>query len=283
VGTNLASLILMSAVVPALWVFRSFKDFDEPMDGIVYGVAASTGFAALENLVHISEGGIPVAVVRALTAVPSHAAHGAIMGYFLGLACLFERQRVVHCSCALLIPIMLHGLYDFPLLVMGALPESSTYSFALPIATIAVIFFELTIAVTMTNRVRALQLTRKQSGVHETEQPYLMPLLRMETIKRRLPTWIALHASVVACWIGLLLATLFVVGGIQPEYTENVRIDGVAMGAGVVLGCALATAGIVGFRKSVRQLNREDAKELAGVSGTTLPPPALPPLRSTAP
>ena len=60
-------------------------EFDEPMDGLVYGAAASMGFAVLENLLYVSEGGIGVAAMRAVTAVPTHAMHGAIMGYFLAL------------------------------------------------------------------------------------------------------------------------------------------------------------------------------------------------------
>ena len=58
--------------------------FDEPMDGIVYGVVASLGFATLENMLFVFEGGISVAVSRAFTAVPLHAFVGAIMGYYVG-------------------------------------------------------------------------------------------------------------------------------------------------------------------------------------------------------
>jgi hypothetical protein len=34
------------------------KSFDEPMDGIVYGVVASLGFATLENVLFVFEGGL---------------------------------------------------------------------------------------------------------------------------------------------------------------------------------------------------------------------------------
>lgn len=33
------------------------QEFDEPMDGIVYGVAASLGFATLENILYTAQGG----------------------------------------------------------------------------------------------------------------------------------------------------------------------------------------------------------------------------------
>ncbi len=44
--------------------------FDEPMDGVVYGATASLGFATLENILYVAQGGWMVAVARAITAVP---------------------------------------------------------------------------------------------------------------------------------------------------------------------------------------------------------------------
>ena len=37
---------------------RKHEAFDEPMDGIVYGVVASLGFATLENILYTIEGGV---------------------------------------------------------------------------------------------------------------------------------------------------------------------------------------------------------------------------------
>ena len=36
-------------------------DFDEPMDAVVYGVVASLGFACLENVLYVMQGGVTVA------------------------------------------------------------------------------------------------------------------------------------------------------------------------------------------------------------------------------
>ncbi len=54
--------------------------FDEYYDGVIYAVVASLGFAALENVFYVLDGGMYVAVIRALLAVPAHALFGAIMG-----------------------------------------------------------------------------------------------------------------------------------------------------------------------------------------------------------
>lgn len=53
--------------------------FNEPYDGIVYALMVSMGFAAVENLFYVFDGGLYVAFLRALTAVPAHAAFGVLM------------------------------------------------------------------------------------------------------------------------------------------------------------------------------------------------------------
>jgi protease PrsW len=103
-------------------------EFDEPMDGIVYGVAASLGFATLENVLYVAGGGLGVAVLRAFTAVPGHAFAGAIMGYYVGQAKFRPRDRGRLLAAAIFFPTLLHGLYDFPLLTMSAFSEASFVS-----------------------------------------------------------------------------------------------------------------------------------------------------------
>jgi RsiW-degrading membrane proteinase PrsW (M82 family) len=92
--------------------------FDEPMDGLVYGATASLGFATLENIMYCSQGGLIIAIVRALTAVPMHATVGAIMGYYCGRARFTPEKRGSLLLAAYCIPMLLHSLYDFPLLAM---------------------------------------------------------------------------------------------------------------------------------------------------------------------
>lgn len=87
--------------------------FDEPMDGIVYGVTVSLGFATAENLLYVLDGGMHVAVGRAFLAVPCHALVGAVMGYHVGLAAFSRGERGGLYVKALLLSILFHGLYDF--------------------------------------------------------------------------------------------------------------------------------------------------------------------------
>lgn len=97
---------------------RRFPAFDEPMDGIVYGVTVAVGFATFENLAYVmAADSSMLAVARGVLAVPSHAMDGAIMGYFVGRAAFADGGGRGLLAKALLIPILLHGLYDTPVLV----------------------------------------------------------------------------------------------------------------------------------------------------------------------
>jgi len=90
-------------------------DFNEPMDGIVYGVMISLGFATVENIAYVlnNEGQeINVALMRMFTAIPLHAACGVILGYFVGLA-KFSDNRNILLYKGLFLATLVHGLYNY--------------------------------------------------------------------------------------------------------------------------------------------------------------------------
>lgn len=109
---------LLKFLVVALFAMR-LRDFDEPMDGVVYAGIASLGFATFENMFYLSdpnEGGWSLALARALTSIPAHASFGAVMGYFVGKSKFSFPKKPWFLVPALLIPIVLHGFYNFPIL-----------------------------------------------------------------------------------------------------------------------------------------------------------------------
>jgi len=93
-----------------------WDEFDEPLDGVVYGVAVALGFATLENFLFVARLGLGVAWLRALFAVPAHALFGATMGYYAGRA-KFDRGGKLWRDRALclLAPAVFHGCYDYAL------------------------------------------------------------------------------------------------------------------------------------------------------------------------
>jgi RsiW-degrading membrane proteinase PrsW (M82 family) len=101
-----------------------WDDFDEPLDGVVYGVAVSLGFATLENILYIVQARVgfdrelTIVWQRALFAVPAHALFGGAMGYYAGKA-KFDRTHPLallrdRIFC-LLVPILFHGAYNYAL------------------------------------------------------------------------------------------------------------------------------------------------------------------------
>jgi len=92
------------------------KEFDEPYDGIVYSTSVALGFATLENTLYLFAHGIHLAFTRALLPVSSHALFGVIMGFYLGTA-KFKGNKRKYIFLAFLIPFLLHGIYDYILLM----------------------------------------------------------------------------------------------------------------------------------------------------------------------
>ncbi|MEJ2158511.1 MAG: PrsW family glutamic-type intramembrane protease [Desulfobacteraceae bacterium] len=139
-------------------------EFDEPMDGIVYGVAASLGFATFENIQYVAEGGMGIALARALTAVPGHAMMGAVMGYFAGQAlCRPERASRMK-RMALWCPVMLHGLYDTPLMIFDHAVKSGirlagSAQLITILSVVAVLTTEMIWAMRLVMRLRSRQLS----------------------------------------------------------------------------------------------------------------------------
>jgi protease PrsW len=92
------------------------KGFNEPFDGIIYAVMVSMGFAAVENIMYVLQGGLEVALLRAFTAIPAHAAFGVLMGYFMGKA-KFSKHKTKWNLIGLSSAILFHGTYDFFLFI----------------------------------------------------------------------------------------------------------------------------------------------------------------------
>ncbi len=94
------------------------KDFNEPMDGIVYGVTSSLGFATLENIYYVylladyfNSSSIELAIIRSLSAVPAHAAFGILMGYFFMRYAYIKNEG--NLALAFLVPAFLHSCYNY--------------------------------------------------------------------------------------------------------------------------------------------------------------------------
>ncbi|MCR4731776.1 MAG: PrsW family intramembrane metalloprotease, partial [Lachnospiraceae bacterium] len=92
--------------------------FNYTFDAVVYAVCASLGFATLENILYLLDGTFETAVARGVLAVPGHVIDAIFMGYYYGMAKLSASRGDEPGSKnlrrkALIIPMLLHGFYDF--------------------------------------------------------------------------------------------------------------------------------------------------------------------------
>lgn len=110
------------------YILFNRKEFNEPLDGIVYAVMIGMGFAAFENILYVSTGGVGVALMRMVTAIPAHAIFAVIMGYYVGLAKFDLTHRAELMRKGLVFPVILHGAYDF-FLFQKSIPMLSLLAF----------------------------------------------------------------------------------------------------------------------------------------------------------
>ena len=98
----------------ALWfLVKNNPYFDEHFDGIVYAVFVSLGFAAVENVLYLFGNGdwITTALLRSFLAVPGHYMDAVFMGYFFSMFYFVERS-LKNAILIILVPVLVHGLYD---------------------------------------------------------------------------------------------------------------------------------------------------------------------------
>ena len=125
IGDVLISSFLSAAPVEEVLKFTvlyslvyKMKDFNEPIDGVVYGVTVSLGFATLENIYYVyalsdyfDTSSQSLAILRSFSAIPAHGVFGAAMGYFFMKYSFISKQN--NLALCMIVPILLHGSYNF--------------------------------------------------------------------------------------------------------------------------------------------------------------------------
>lgn len=117
-------------------------EFNCRFDAVVYAVAVTLGFAAAENVMYALGFGAGVIPIRGLTAVPMHCICGIFMGHYMGEAKAMEAQQrwgamQLYNVLSMLVPVLLHGYYDFCQSVDNAVLSGSFVVFVVVIDVIA--------------------------------------------------------------------------------------------------------------------------------------------------
>jgi RsiW-degrading membrane proteinase PrsW (M82 family) len=103
------------------------REFNQPIDGIIYATAAALGFATLENVLYVFNSylmSLPLAIgtgmIRAILSVPGHALFSIMWGSALGIAKFSppaRREQII--LGGLFLAMFFHGVFNF--LVMNSI------------------------------------------------------------------------------------------------------------------------------------------------------------------
>jgi RsiW-degrading membrane proteinase PrsW (M82 family) len=117
VGEILVVGFLLQAVVYGVvraTVYRT-AEFDERMDGIVYGTAAGLGVATMLNINFILESGgvdLGLGVIHIVVTALAHAAFGGVVGYFMG-EMKFTDEPFWWMPLGVSLAAVLNGLFEY--------------------------------------------------------------------------------------------------------------------------------------------------------------------------
>ena len=103
----------ISKLLPFLLVVLRFKEFDEPLDGIIYASFIGLGYAAVENWQYLEYLTPTEALARGFASPVVHIVFASIWGYWIAKAHLGGSSLTNATVAALALAAALHGLYDF--------------------------------------------------------------------------------------------------------------------------------------------------------------------------
>ncbi|MCQ2499659.1 MAG: PrsW family glutamic-type intramembrane protease [Lachnospiraceae bacterium] len=97
------------------------KDVNSRYDAIVYAAYISMGFSMIENVIYAFYGDISVCIIRSITSTPGHLFFSIFIGHYWFLSKKNalngnKFKAAKYTIFSLLIPIILHGFYDFCLM-----------------------------------------------------------------------------------------------------------------------------------------------------------------------
>lgn len=121
-------------------------EFDEPVDAMVYMIAAALGFAAIENILVLFQAipngfyaAIQIWSLRFAGATLLHAVSSAFVGYFLAVAWFYHRHNGKIILAGLGMATFFHFVFNIILLSTNGQPTGFLYSMIFLIITALVI------------------------------------------------------------------------------------------------------------------------------------------------
>ncbi len=117
----------------ALTIYYHNKEFDEPVDAMIYLIVTALGFAAAENLIYAlatsqsdpSQNIVLLIVLRFLGATLLHTLTSGIIGYFIARSYFLNESFGI--MRGLLWATLIHTLFNF--FILGISKQESTFQF----------------------------------------------------------------------------------------------------------------------------------------------------------
>lgn len=121
----------IAKLLPFLLIIVRLQEFDEPLDGIIYASFIGLGYAAVENWQYLDYLTPLEAALRGFASPIVHMLFASIWGYWVAQAVFQDRSMIRGAAIGLAIAALLHGLYDFIVILQ---PRS-----ALPVAALLIL------------------------------------------------------------------------------------------------------------------------------------------------
>ncbi|MGL5713653.1 MAG: PrsW family intramembrane metalloprotease [Paraclostridium sp.] len=107
---------ILKAIVLFIFTIKN-KNYTEKLDGIVYSIFISLGFATIENIIYVTNGSgveiLEIGISRGLISVPAHLMFAITMGYYLSIYKFSNKHKIKSLVKLIVYPILLHGFFDF--------------------------------------------------------------------------------------------------------------------------------------------------------------------------
>lgn len=114
---------ILKYIVLIAYALKS-KYYTEKLDGIVYSIFITLGFATVENIIYIFYENylslLEIGLSRAIIAIPGHIMFAIAMGYYLSMYKFNSKnknEKKINLLKIIFIPIILHGVFDFILMI----------------------------------------------------------------------------------------------------------------------------------------------------------------------
>ncbi len=114
---------ILKYIVLIAYALKS-KYYTEKLDGIVYSIFITLGFATVENIIYIFYENylslLEIGLSRAIISIPGHIMFAISMGYYLSIYkfdSINKNEKKINLLKIILIPMILHGVFDFILMI----------------------------------------------------------------------------------------------------------------------------------------------------------------------